>query len=366
MPLTLASNAITFTDNTSLSSGIITAPQLSAGAVQQSFGNTSGAFSFRNKIINGDLNIWQRGTSFLIDSTTSSRYTADRWRADLEGPIGTGSVTVTRQEFNFNAGQKPQEIVSTYFIRYATSSNLTITNGSFQFAFLNENIRLFLGKTFTLSFWARASASGANIGIHFNAWLGTGGTPVGGINYPTAIRQYTPLPNTWTKIVHTFTIPNPTGVTFGPDVTTSSFNFGISFAAAGTTRSNIGFTSDVLPVQSCNYDIAQLQLEEGPVATPFEQRSIGTELALCQRYYEQIRAGLEGYTTGFMSYYVPFQVQKRGIPQLTLISQDAGSNTDGINRLEDPSIYGFWYKLLPASGSGQIWRRSNIAVNSEL
>jgi hypothetical protein len=55
--------------------------------------------------------------------------------------------------------------------------------------------------------------------------------------------------------------------------------------SAGSTNaskaSNVGF-------QSGEIDISNVQLEQGPVATPFEQRPIGTELALCQRYYQYL------------------------------------------------------------------------------
>jgi hypothetical protein len=76
-------------------------------------------------------------------------------------------------------------------------------------------------------------------------------------------------------------VPSISGKTLGTDNNLSICN--IWFDAG----SDFNARTDSLGQQSGTFEIAQVQLEPGPVATPFEQRPIGTELALCQRYYEK-------------------------------------------------------------------------------
>ena len=88
---------------------------------------------------------------------------------------------------------------------------------------------------------------------------------LGSVGTLTSLRVATTT--SWTKIVYTFTVPTFSGKTFGAN---SCLGVNISTAL----QANSVYT----------LDIAQVQLEEGSVATPFEVRPIGLELALCQRY----------------------------------------------------------------------------------
>jgi hypothetical protein len=85
----------------------------------------------------------------------------------------------------------------------------------------------------------------------------------------------------WQKVTVTATVPSISGKTLGTNgdsylALTFWFDAGSDFNAR----------TDSLGQQSGTFEIAQVQLEPGAVATPFEQRPIGTELALCQRYFE--------------------------------------------------------------------------------
>jgi hypothetical protein len=78
--------------------------------------------------------------------------------------------------------------------------------------------------------------------------------------------------------------------------------------------------------QSGTFDIAQVQVEPGPVDTPFERRPIGTELALCQRYYEAGNLSLfSGNVTSGSPYdsVVKYSTQKRATPSVVLTNQSA-------------------------------------------
>jgi hypothetical protein len=255
MSLTLASDKITFTDSTSLSSGIVSASQLATGAIQESFGQASGAFNFRNKFINGNFDIWQRGTSFNI--ANSITYTADRWLVTYSG-IGATRV-ISRQPFT--AGQTDVPGEPTYFLRF-DQTIAGINSAANRIGQRIESVRSLANKQVTISFYAKISTP-ATILIGGFQNFGTGGSP--STETTTASANVT---TNWQKFVCNITIPPINGKTIGPDDTLRMF-FG-------------------LPVnQVFTFDLAQVQMEEGLVATPFEQRPTGLELSLCRRYFEK-------------------------------------------------------------------------------
>ena len=109
--------------------------------------NSGPLAGFRNRIINGNFDIWQRGTSF-----TDSEYGADRW---LHERVGT-TQSATRQAFTLGQTDVPGE--PTYFCRTVVSS----VAGAGNFCVLTqyiENVRTFAGQQVTVSFWAKADAT---------------------------------------------------------------------------------------------------------------------------------------------------------------------------------------------------------------
>ena len=213
---------------------------------------------FRNAIINGNFDIWQRGTSF--SNPTAGAYTADRWVLNYNGSGATR--TISRQLFTLGQTDVPGE--PQYFLRYAQTA--AGSGGTFNVLTQRiEGVRTFAGQTITISFYAKATTNiTTSISLFQN--FGTGGSPsattfINGGNISVG--------TTFTKYSSTITIPSITGKTIGTD-------------------NNDHFVLDIaLPLNATfNIDIAQVQIEAGPVATPFERRPIGTELTLCQRYYQ--------------------------------------------------------------------------------
>ena len=216
-------------------------------------------YGVKNKIINGNFDVWQRGTSISV--TASATYTADRYVAYYDG---TGATrTVSRQAFTVGQTDVPYE--PRYFLRYAQT--VAGSGGTANhFAHRIEGARTFAGQTVTLSFYAKF-ASTASINVSAFQVFGTGGSPSGSVqlSFVTGLSVGT----SWTKYTYTATIPSISGKTFG---TNENDSLDIYF---------------VLPINTTfTFDIAQIQLEAGSVATPFEQRPFGMELALCQRYYQ--------------------------------------------------------------------------------
>jgi hypothetical protein len=241
------------------------------GAGEVSLTNVSlggGAFMFRNKIINGNFDIWQRGTS----QTSSGYGSADRWEN-----FNTGSTKTTSQQ-TFTVGQTEVPNNPKYYLR-----NVITTGGGVNDRVLSnqkiEDVTALAGKTLTFSFWAKAD-SAKNIATEVVQNFGTGGSPSATV---TGIQVKTHnLTTSWQKFTDTISIPSISGKTIGSDE-----NHYMSFAFWFDAGSSYNSRTNSLGNQSGTFDIAQFQLEEGTAATPFEHRPIGMELSLCQRYYQK-------------------------------------------------------------------------------
>lgn len=214
---------------------------------------------FKNYIINGNFDIWQRG----ISQTTSGYGSADRWLN-----IHSGSTKTISKQFSQVLSAN---VMSTVVTSVAGGNNYVRNIHRI------EDITKYAGKTITLSFEGKAD-SNKNMAISFTSFYGTGGTPSAQEDYGLTL---VPLATTFGRKTITVTVPSIVGKTLGANgVHTSYLQIQFWFdAGSGTIAAPLG-------QQSGTFDIAQVQLEDGSVATPFEQRPFGLELSLCQRYYE--------------------------------------------------------------------------------
>jgi hypothetical protein len=316
--------------------GAVTATAFTtAGNVQAASINSGPLAGFRNAIINGNFDIWQRGTSF-----TGSVYGADRWVHERTGTTHTAS----QQAFTLGQTDVPGE--PEYFCR----TTVTSVAGAGNFSILRqriEGVRTFAGQQVTVSFWAKADAS-RPIAVELEQSFGSGGSPssnVGGIGVTK-----TTLSTSWQKITVTATVPSINGKTLGSD-SNSFLCLNIWFDAGSSFNSR----TDSLGQQSGTFDIAQVQVEAGPVATPFERRPIGTELVLCQRYYEAGTAYWGGYgVAGAASYYsIQWKVSKRVTPSLTY--SVGGTTNCSVFDIRNPTVdQGNWYAEPTVTG-GFAW-----------
>ena len=235
-----------------LASPSLTSPALTS-PVTIDGNNTSPFTGLKNYIINGGFDIWQRGTSF---DNPAIIYTADRFRCYSGGTAGSASqVTLSQNELSG--------------VKYGL--NLTRTAGGSNYSEIMhkvEDASKLLGKTLTLSVQTKGSvinASGFEIWIAiFNdsggvdSWIFTGGgIPVN-------------IGSTFRNTTKTFTLPSSSTGALG----SNGGYLGIFYRCVSTT-------------ENFNITTAKWQLEQGTVATPFEQRPFGLELSLCQRYYEK-------------------------------------------------------------------------------
>lgn len=266
---------------------------------------------FRNAIINGNFDIWQRGTSF-----TTNGNSADRW---TNGATGS-TFTTTRQPFTLGQTAVPGE--PTYFCRTVVNSVAGAANYSTLFQRI-EGVRTFAGQQVTLSFWAKVDAT-KNIAVSLQQSFGTGGSPSSAIDNIGATKVS--IGTSWQKVIVTATIPSISGKTLGTN-NNDAFDAVIWFDAGSDYNSR----TDSLGQQSGTFEIAQVQLERGPVATPFERRPIGTELALCQRYYELLPPVSVQFpwasATQVVATNVAFKVTKRATPIVTLTGVAGSTGT---------------------------------------
>lgn len=209
----------------------------------------------KNKIINGDFGIWQRGTSFSTPTTIT--YTADRFAIERF----SGACTVSRQ--SFTPGTAPVAgYESTFFHRISISSA-----GDIGLRQAIEDVRTFAGQTITASFWAKASTATTLDGVLLLQRYGSGGSGETGVTVGTG----QVIGTTWQRYSFTTTMPSISGKTIG-------------------TNSNFAIRIDPVETFVGDFDTWGIMIENGSQATPFTPAGggfPGAELALCQRYYQR-------------------------------------------------------------------------------
>lgn len=269
----------------------------------------------RNKIINGKMDVIQRGVAFTAGPGNTSGFCHDRW-LNITGTGTTGAFTTSG----------PSEAPSSN--EFSTSLRATVGTADTSIAasdyYLIQqriegyNARDLIGRTFTLSFWVRSSKTGTHC-ISF-----------GNNADRSYVAEYTVIAaNTWEYKSITIS---------GGLITTGTWNWAngtglvVSFAlAVGSTGQGVagswistGYAYSTSNQVNCMdtigniFAITGVQLEAGSVATPFEHRPYGYELALCQRYYETLSRFSSGFLGSGSSYATwVFTTQKRAAPTVS-------------------------------------------------
>ena len=250
--------------------------QLTSTVEQNTGGAVSPYVAGKNFVINGGFDIWQRGTAVAtIGSNNGVHYLADRWCSNGYQDTRMQRIALGYQNANLN---------SQYAMRNSSCTTAQISFGTRMRSsqkIESVNSYLLAGKTVTVSYWVKFSAAtiSSSTATAYGNWFGnldyytttTDGNhdtvlpdSQSTANYPFTNGTF---PTTWTKVSYTATIP--TGVN----------NVGVSFGF-----DNLGNTASA---DTAYYDLAQVQLEIGSVATPFSRAggTLSGELQACQRYY---------------------------------------------------------------------------------
>jgi hypothetical protein len=219
----------------------------------------------KNAIINGGMDIWQRGTS-VVGSGSAYNYTADRWRTEA-----STSITVSRQ-----ATGDTTNLPNIQYCARAQRNNGSTATALVMMAYSQEttNTIPYAGKAITFSFYARRGSNFSGASNQISALLITGtGTDqnvfVGGYTGASNLIAQTPtLTTTWQRFTYTATMPS----------TATEFGVEFYYTPTGTAGAND------------YYEVTGVQVELGSVATTFSRAggTIQGELAACQRYYYRL------------------------------------------------------------------------------
>jgi hypothetical protein len=340
------SNSATTATDANTASTIVA--RSAAGNFNISSINNGPLAGMRNAIINGNFDHWQRGTSF-----TGSEYGADRW---INARSGT-THTASRQAFTLGQTDVPGE--PTYFCRTVVSS----VAGAGNFCNLIqriEDVRSFAGQQVTISFWAKADAT-KNIAVDLVQSFGTGGSPSAAVTSIGTTKVS--IGTTFQKVTITTTLPSISGKTLGSN-NDHSLILSIFFDAG----SDFNARTDTLGQQSGTFEIAQVQVEPGPVDTPFERRPIGVEFSLCERYYEVGNLSLfSGNVTSGNAYnsVVKYSTGKRATPSVVLTNEANANFSTTVGTVESPATTGFREDRL-ANGTGNGFFVSSWTASAEL
>jgi len=277
---------------TTASSTGVSGSAISSGTVAEAYGGTgtsTGYYGFKNRIINGAMVIDQRNAGASV-SPAASVYTLDRWQAVMNAASAKYSVQQTPSATESGFATRVGAGFQSYL---AVTSLSAYTVGAGEIMAVQQIVEGFNiadlawgtanAKTVTLSFWVYSSLTGT-----FGGAIRQGS---GARSYPYS---YTiSAANTWEQ--KTITIAGDTSGTYASGNTAGliiSWGFGVGATYSGTAGSwasanyvtATGATS-VVGTNGATFYITGVQLEKGSTATSFDYRSIGTELALCQRYF---------------------------------------------------------------------------------
>ena len=249
----------------------------------------------KNIIINGAMTIAQRGTSFT--DPASGAYTLDRWRAGVH--TSTAAANYTQEADAPTAAQAGTNFVNCLKHTCTTIDTSTAATVRYYTRYHIEGYDLARAgfgqagvRYMTLSFWHKHTKTGVN---SFSI--------VSGDNGRHYVGEYTQTTSdTWEKATHTFPV-DTTGTWATDNSKAATLFFATHIGSNYQGTANTWGTGQAYGTanQINNYDSTSnsmrftgVQLEMGSVATDFEHRSYGEELALCQRYFQMIDNPISG------------------------------------------------------------------------
>ena len=312
--------------------------KVDAGLDQVQVANLNGGqlAGMRNRIINGDMDTDQRnaGAAQTFTAAAALAYSVDRWYGYCTGANVTG-----QQIAGATAGQ----------FRYRFTGAASVTGIGFGQRIEQLNSADLASTTATLSV---DLANSLLTSVTWTAYYATTANTFGTLASPTRTQIAT----------GTFTVNS----------TVTRYSTNISVSGAATTGIEIVFT--VGAQTSGTWTVGDVQLEPGTVATPFERRSYGQELALCQRYYEVINylpVGITYASNGDTRHFTSFATTKRvaptmgGFPHSIIVIASTclgeGINLSGTLDSAVSSIFGFQansmgnsVNIAASAGGGQI------------
>ena len=302
----------------------------------------------RNAIINGNMSVWQRGTTTLTNPANGT-YFADRFQ--VTHTLGDGAYNAICEAVTPAAGFPFTRALKID----CTHEETAVAAGEYMFTIYKMegyDFVPFEGRTATLSFWVKATKTGVYCVSFRNS-----------APDKSYVAEYTVnTPNTWEKKTVTLTFNSG-----GSFLYTTGVGLYISWTVfCGSTYQTtkdtwasgnyLATSSQVNGFDSTdnNFSLTGVQLELGSVATEFEVRPYAEELALCQRYYERQMLGIAGYVQGqtYGVYCGATCVPKPGTP--TVVRLSAGT-TYNVYLADSAEL------VFPSNNSGYLYVLGNSA-----
>ncbi len=295
------------------------------GAALMSTNTPQDAFSLigarnRNRIINGDMRIDQRNSGGAV--TSADGFSVDRWGFAYSSTNSTASI----------------QRVTDAPIRFTNSLRYTVTSAASPLANSSSIVQRIEGFNTSDLFWGTSNASPITLSFWVKSSLtGNFGGSVTNGNFD---RTY-PFPytinssNTWEY--KTITIPGDTTGTWNTDNTVGiQINFSLGAVSAREATANVWANTiarqptgsvNLISTNGATWQITGVQLEEGRVATPFEYRSYGQEIVLCERYCQRYDGGriAIGNWAGATAAYVTIILRNAMRSTPTIFSYTAGN-----------------------------------------
>ena len=280
-----------------------------------------------NILHNGEMAIWQRGTTSIY--TSQNKYLVDRWKI-LSVTDGNGAI---HQHTNVPTVAQTGGSKFAHSLRVnCTTADTSLANN--QYINLSQRIEgqdlrhLGFGQAgtryATLSFWQRSNSGTYHVSFRNSAYN----------RY--YIAAYTAANHTWEK--HELTIPIDTSGTWatnnsvGLDITWSLgggswYNDGTVGSWSSGSKHSASSQKNFFDSTSNDFYITGVQFEKGSIATPFEHKSYGEDLRHCQRYFYRAAEGASkalglgvNYTASEMHCAITFPVTMRATPTLSAAS----------------------------------------------
>ena len=317
-------------------------PEASGG-----MGTTTGYYGFKNRIINGAMVIDQRNAGASV-TPTNGQYLVDRF------------TTALTQASKFTAQQSTTAPVGfTNSLKITSSSAYSVLAGDY----------FGVGQVvegFNVSDMGWGTANAKTVTLSFQVYSSLTGTFGGAIFNDSANRSYPftytiSSANTWTTAsvtiagdtTGTWATNNTGGMKIYFSIGTGTTYSGTAGAWAGTFYISATGATSVVGTNGATFYITGVQLEKGSTATSFDYRPYGTELVLCQRYYEKSynMASIAGASTNtnkgsfvtatgntFWRWTQNYRVSKRADSTFTIYSTTGASGSVRLNNGSDLAV----------------------------
>ena len=331
----------------------------------------------RNRIINGDMRIDQRNAGASVTSAPGGAFSVDRFASYASG----GGVYTTQRSIDVPTGQGfVNSIINTVTTTDSpTGSDYYLVEQSIEgFNSADLGWGTAAAKSVSVSFWVKSSLTGTYTIALRNS----------GLNRAYRATYTIGSANTWEQktitvagdTTGTWLTDNGRGISVGFTLgagsdyisTGNTWSASDDFAATGQTQ--------WIGTNGATFYITGVQLEPGSTATPFERRSYGQELSLCQRYYETSfpigtapaqNTGASGHTLfagnsdgGSIAVYKGFMVSKRAAPTVVTYNPSAANanfSNGGtpITIVLDATGMGYYTTTLTSSRATLNWAASS-------